>query len=89
MIFGVFPIWDEILKIIFFNVEPLNSKNLIMFWPSILSFGKKTYYFKWLTILYFLGGGSAGCNVLYQLAKKNVKAVLLERAQVTSGSKEI
>ncbi|BET00902.1 sarcosine dehydrogenase [Nesidiocoris tenuis] len=32
-----------------------------------------------------IGGGSAGCNVLYQLAKRGVKAVLLERVQVTAG----
>lgn len=32
------------------------------------------------------GGGSAGTNTLYQLAKRNVKAVLLERAQLTAGT---
>lgn len=34
----------------------------------------------------FLGGGSAGCNTLYQLTKRNVNAVLLERAQMTAGT---
>lgn len=34
----------------------------------------------------FAGGGSAGCNLLYQLSKKNVNAVLLERAQMTAGT---
>lgn len=33
-----------------------------------------------------LGGGSAGCNALYQLAKRGTKAVLLERAKLTSGT---
>lgn len=33
-----------------------------------------------------LGGGSAGVNTLYQLSKKNVNAVLLERAQLTAGT---
>ncbi|XP_014248912.1 sarcosine dehydrogenase, mitochondrial [Cimex lectularius] len=32
-----------------------------------------------------IGGGSAGCNTLYQLSKRGLKAVLLERAQVTAG----
>lgn len=32
------------------------------------------------------GGGSAGCNTLYHLAKKGVNAVLLERAKLTSGT---
>lgn len=32
-----------------------------------------------------IGGGSAGCNVLYQLAKRGVKAVLLEKDQVAAG----
>lgn len=34
----------------------------------------------------FVGGGSAGCNTLYQLTKRNVNAVLLERAQLTAGT---
>lgn len=33
-----------------------------------------------------IGGGSAGCNTLYQLAKRGVKAVLLERSRLTSGT---
>ncbi|KAF5292544.1 hypothetical protein FQR65_LT01690 [Abscondita terminalis] len=33
-----------------------------------------------------IGGGSLGCNTLYQLSKKGVKAVLLERNKVTSGT---
>lgn len=36
--------------------------------------------------LNFVGGGSAGCNTLYQLTKRNVNAVLLERAQMTAGT---
>lgn len=32
------------------------------------------------------GGGSAGCFTLYHLAKRGVKAVLLERAKLTSGT---
>uniref|UniRef100_A0A336MEF7 CSON013804 protein n=1 Tax=Culicoides sonorensis TaxID=179676 RepID=A0A336MEF7_CULSO len=31
-------------------------------------------------------GGSQGCNTLYQLAKRGCKAVLLERAKLTSGT---
>lgn len=34
----------------------------------------------------FTGGGSAGCNTLYQLARGGVKAVLLERAKLTAGA---
>ncbi|XP_017784647.1 PREDICTED: sarcosine dehydrogenase, mitochondrial [Nicrophorus vespilloides] len=33
-----------------------------------------------------IGGGSIGCNVLYQLSKRGVSAVLLEQAKVTSGT---
>ncbi|KAG8249827.1 hypothetical protein J6590_012138 [Homalodisca vitripennis] len=33
-----------------------------------------------------IGGGSAGCNTLYQLARQGVKAVLLERAKLTAGA---
>ncbi|KAJ4441684.1 hypothetical protein ANN_11542, partial [Periplaneta americana] len=32
------------------------------------------------------GGGSAGCHTLYQLTKRGVKAVLLDRAKVSSGT---
>lgn len=32
------------------------------------------------------GGGGAGCNTLYQLARRGVKVVLLERAKITAGS---
>ncbi|XP_047514356.1 sarcosine dehydrogenase, mitochondrial [Pieris napi] len=33
-----------------------------------------------------VGGGVAGCNILYQLSKRGVNAVLLERAKITSGT---
>ncbi|XP_012280472.1 sarcosine dehydrogenase, mitochondrial isoform X2 [Orussus abietinus] len=33
-----------------------------------------------------IGGGSAGCNALYHLTKYGTKAVLLERAKLTSGT---
>ncbi|XP_062140877.1 sarcosine dehydrogenase, mitochondrial [Drosophila sulfurigaster albostrigata] len=33
-----------------------------------------------------IGGGSAGCHTLYHLAKQGVRAVLLERAQLTAGT---
>lgn len=33
-----------------------------------------------------IGGGSAGCHALYHLAKRGVKAVLLERAKLTAGT---
>lgn len=33
-----------------------------------------------------LGGGSAGCNALYNLAKRGVNAVLLEKSKLTSGT---
>lgn len=33
-----------------------------------------------------VGGGIAGCNTLYQLTKRGVNAVLLERAKLTSGT---
>ncbi|XP_063232668.1 sarcosine dehydrogenase, mitochondrial [Bacillus rossius redtenbacheri] len=33
-----------------------------------------------------IGGGSAGCNALYQLARRGVKAVLLERSKLTAGT---
>lgn len=32
-----------------------------------------------------IGGGSAGCSTLFHLAKRGVKAVLLEKAKVTAG----
>lgn len=40
-----------------------------------------TYY-----VLRILGGGSQGCNTLYQLSKKGCNAVLLERSKLTSGT---
>ncbi|XP_046739990.1 sarcosine dehydrogenase, mitochondrial isoform X1 [Diprion similis] len=33
-----------------------------------------------------IGGGSAGCNALYHLAKYGVSAILLERAKLTAGT---
>lgn len=33
-----------------------------------------------------IGGGSAGCHALYHLARRGVKAVLLERAKLTAGT---
>ncbi|KAG5682277.1 hypothetical protein PVAND_011640 [Polypedilum vanderplanki] len=33
-----------------------------------------------------IGGGVAGCSTLYQLTKRNVNAVLLERGQLTCGT---
>ncbi|KAJ0181071.1 hypothetical protein K1T71_003156 [Dendrolimus kikuchii] len=33
-----------------------------------------------------IGGGIAGCNTLYQLTKRGISAVLLERAKLTSGT---
>lgn len=33
-----------------------------------------------------IGGGSAGCHALYYLAKRGIRAVLLERAKLTSGT---
>lgn len=33
-----------------------------------------------------IGGGVAGCYTLYHLAKRGVKAVLLERFELTSGT---
>jgi len=32
------------------------------------------------------GGGTAGCHTLYQLVKRGVKTVLLERAKLSSGT---
>ena len=32
------------------------------------------------------GGGTAGCHTLYQLIKRGVKAVLLERGKLSSGT---
>lgn len=32
------------------------------------------------------GGGSAGCNALYHLAKRGSNAILLERSKLTSGT---
>lgn len=39
-----------------------------------------------IKFLYVSGGGSQGCNTLYQLTKRGVKAVLLERAKLMSGT---
>ncbi|KAK2582795.1 hypothetical protein KPH14_005056 [Odynerus spinipes] len=33
-----------------------------------------------------IGGGSAGCNALYHLAKHNINTVLLEKSKLTSGT---
>lgn len=39
-------------------------------------------------IFYFKnsGGGSAGCNALYHLGKRGVKAVLVEKSKLSSGT---
>lgn len=34
----------------------------------------------------FIGGGAAGCSTLYQLTKRGVNAILLERGQLTCGT---
>jgi len=36
--------------------------------------------------MFMIGGGSAGCNALYQLGKHGVNAVLLERSKLISGT---
>lgn len=33
-----------------------------------------------------IGGGSAGCNALYQLGKRGIKAVLLDKSKLISGT---
>lgn len=33
-----------------------------------------------------IGGGSAGCNALYQLGKRGVNAVLLDKSKLISGT---
>lgn len=38
------------------------------------------------SIKILIGGGSAGCNALYQLAKRGVNAVLLEKSKLISGT---
>jgi ribulose 1,5-bisphosphate synthetase/thiazole synthase len=39
-----------------------------------------------LIFLLFIGGGAAGCSTLYQLTKRGVNAILLERGQLTCGT---
>jgi len=39
-----------------------------------------------IKLIHVSGGGSQGCHTLYQLTKHGIKAVLLERAKVTSGT---
>lgn len=39
-----------------------------------------------ITFCVFKGGGISGSSALYHLSKKGVKAVLLERSKVTSGT---
>ena len=39
-----------------------------------------------LHIIFFIGGGAAGCSTLYQLTKRGVNAILLERGQLTCGT---
>lgn len=43
-------------------------------------------YLVLLLISIFIGGGVAGCNTLYQLSKRGVNAILLERAKITCGT---
>lgn len=38
------------------------------------------------TDVIIVGGGVTGCSILYQLSKKGVNAVLLERGKVTCGT---
>lgn len=33
-----------------------------------------------------IGGGSAGCNALYQLGKRGINAVLLDKSKLISGT---
>lgn len=36
--------------------------------------------------IFTIGGGSAGCNALYQLGKRGVNAVLLDKSKLISGT---
>lgn len=35
----------------------------------------------------YTGGGSIGCNTLYQLSKRGIKALLLDAGKITCGTK--
>ncbi|XP_055319034.1 sarcosine dehydrogenase, mitochondrial-like [Sitodiplosis mosellana] len=47
---------------------------------------KKTIQLPQQADVVIIGGGSAGCHTLYHLAKRGVKAVLLERCKLTAGT---
>lgn len=38
------------------------------------------------TRIFTIGGGSAGCNALYQLGKRGINAVLLDKSKLISGT---
>lgn len=49
-------------------------------------FRHKYLYSVIYTRIFTIGGGSAGCNALYQLGKRGINAVLLEKSKLTSGT---
>lgn len=44
------------------------------------------YSYRKNKIIYFSGGGSAGCHALYHLAKRGINTLLLEKSKLTSGT---
>ncbi|XP_055695155.1 sarcosine dehydrogenase, mitochondrial [Lutzomyia longipalpis] len=50
------------------------------------SFERKNHVLPYSADVVIIGGGSAGCHALYHLTKRGIKAVLLERSKITSGT---
>jgi hypothetical protein len=76
-----------------FARSPRDNKNLwrlphfliVQMWSSLVSHHCHINIFDINAVVY-AGGGSAGCNTLYQLARRGVRAVLLEKARLTAGT---
>ncbi|XP_059621064.1 sarcosine dehydrogenase, mitochondrial [Phlebotomus argentipes] len=50
------------------------------------SYERKNHILPYSADVVIIGGGSAGCHALYHLTKRGIKAVLVERSKITSGT---
>ncbi|XP_015606904.1 sarcosine dehydrogenase, mitochondrial [Cephus cinctus] len=64
----------------------LHSRTLLTKPDEALNSSKTTVTVPEYADVVIIGGGTAGCNALYSLAKNGVRAVLLERSKLSSGT---
>ncbi|XP_055711503.1 sarcosine dehydrogenase, mitochondrial [Phlebotomus papatasi] len=59
---------------------------LSRFSSTSASYERKNHILPYSADVVIIGGGSAGCHALYHLTKRGIKAVLVERSKITSGT---